>query len=327
LLAQTNAGVESTFGYDGLGSTRLLTNSAGAITDVYSYTAFGEAEQSLSTETTTNSYRYAGEQYDVQQGLYYLRARYMDPRAARFMQQDEWLGHDPTPITLNKYVYANSDAVNGIDPSGNMTLTELSTTIRTQSVLVTNSIRGGMKNVISRATTATQRVVSQLRRELQKCRQKPSQCNIDRAVLVHGGLFTPKTTEHVADAIAGSASNLLFAPFYLTRSAPSSRRWLRGTAECGAASRAGFGGPSACDEYPFNSTFQGARVNYPARMSIRLVPFAEVGFQGGLVGGFYAVCGISRAASPLNYGASAKKHDFFVLPVPGISYLPLCFNK
>jgi len=40
----------------------------------------------------------------------------------RFTQMDTWMGKRCTPITLNKYIYANTDPVNGIDPSGNMTL-------------------------------------------------------------------------------------------------------------------------------------------------------------------------------------------------------------
>jgi RHS repeat-associated protein len=330
LLAQTNAGVESTFGYDGLGSTRLLTNSAGAITDVYSYTAFGETEQSLSTETTTNSYRYAGEQYDVRQGLYYLRARYMDPRAARFMQQDEWLGHDPTPITLNKYVYANSDAVNGIDPSGNMTLTELSTTIRTQSVLVTNSIRGGARQVIRRAVSSTRQVVQSLRAEIRKCTRKPSSCDLDRALMLHGTSWMEYSTEHITMAIGGFGSNYLPAPFYLTRRVPQSRSWLRGTSECSPASRASYRARThstgACDEYPFNSTHQGDKSRHPALMSLRLTPLFEASVQGGVVSAFYTLCGIAPAPSLFVSSAAAKKHAFFVFPAPGPS-IPMCFNK
>ncbi len=36
---------------------------------------------------------------------------------------DTWVGDSKNPITLNKYVYANADVANGIDPSGNSTMT------------------------------------------------------------------------------------------------------------------------------------------------------------------------------------------------------------
>lgn len=35
------------------------------------------------------------------------------------------MGSDEDPTTLNKYLYANADAANGTDPSGNMTITGL----------------------------------------------------------------------------------------------------------------------------------------------------------------------------------------------------------
>ncbi len=51
-----------------------------------------------------------------------MRARYYDQGIGRFTQQDTWIGNNSAPVTLNKYLYANSDPVNGIDPSGNMTM-------------------------------------------------------------------------------------------------------------------------------------------------------------------------------------------------------------
>jgi hypothetical protein len=41
VLTQTRSGVTSYYLYDGQGSVRGLTNSAGAVTDSYSYDAFG----------------------------------------------------------------------------------------------------------------------------------------------------------------------------------------------------------------------------------------------------------------------------------------------
>ena len=51
----------SFYGYDGAGSVRNLTNTAGAITDTYDYDAFGN--KIISTGTTPNNYLYRGEQY------------------------------------------------------------------------------------------------------------------------------------------------------------------------------------------------------------------------------------------------------------------------
>jgi RHS repeat-associated protein len=61
---------------------------------------------------------YRGEQYDSDLGLYYLRARYYNPATGRFMSRDPLDGDPTDPKTLHKYVYAGSDPVNAIDPSG-----------------------------------------------------------------------------------------------------------------------------------------------------------------------------------------------------------------
>jgi RHS repeat-associated protein len=121
----------SFYGYDGFGTVRQLTNSAGSITDTYDYDAFGNKINS--TGNTPNNYRYRGEQYDPDLGLYFLRARYMNPLTGRFMSRDpqeytplKWSGSpikstgNPTfdPTKLHKYLYAGGDPVNLIDPSG-----------------------------------------------------------------------------------------------------------------------------------------------------------------------------------------------------------------
>jgi len=74
LISQTRGATTNYYLQDGQNSTRALTNSSGAITDTYAYTAFGESY--AQTGTTTNSYRYTGQQFDSATGLYNLRARY-----------------------------------------------------------------------------------------------------------------------------------------------------------------------------------------------------------------------------------------------------------
>jgi RHS repeat-associated protein len=128
LIGQQRQGQNTYYHYDGLGSTRALTDQNGNETDAYDYTAFGEALNT--TGTTENDYLYTGEQWDDYLGQQYLRARYYDPSSARFTQMDVYQGSRFDPITLNKYLYANSDSVNGIDPSGYMTIRSLTTGIR-----------------------------------------------------------------------------------------------------------------------------------------------------------------------------------------------------
>ena len=72
--------------YDAHGDVVQLTDSTGAVTKTYSYDAFGNERDP--DEEDTNPFRYCGEYYDTETGLYYLRARYYDPLIGRFTQED-----------------------------------------------------------------------------------------------------------------------------------------------------------------------------------------------------------------------------------------------
>ena len=112
----------SFYGYDGGGNVRQLTNSAGAVTDTYEYDAFGN--DVYHTGTTPNNYLYRGEQYDQDLGLYYLRARYYNPNTGRFMSRDPEAGYAKEPASLHKYLYANGDPTNRVDPTGRAAMLE-----------------------------------------------------------------------------------------------------------------------------------------------------------------------------------------------------------
>ncbi|MGA7218155.1 MAG: RHS repeat-associated core domain-containing protein, partial [Candidatus Sulfotelmatobacter sp.] len=56
--------------------------------------------------------------YDSNINLYHLRARYYNMLTGRFETMDPELGKIFDPGTLHKYVYAQSNPVNRIDPSG-----------------------------------------------------------------------------------------------------------------------------------------------------------------------------------------------------------------
>ena len=113
----------SFYGYDGLGTVRQLTSSTGAITDTFDFDSFGNEVHS--TGTTPNVYLYRGEQYDSDLGLYYLRARYYNPLTGRFMSRDPEEGKTWDPKSLHKYLYADGDPVNRLDPRGRAALVEV----------------------------------------------------------------------------------------------------------------------------------------------------------------------------------------------------------
>jgi len=116
LISQERNGKTYTYLYDGHGSVTALSDESGKITDTYSYDAFGNLLKSKGR--TANNYRYCGEQFDSTTGLYYLRARYMDTSTGRFISQDSYAGSVYDPVSLHKYLYANSNPVMYTDPSG-----------------------------------------------------------------------------------------------------------------------------------------------------------------------------------------------------------------
>ena len=113
--------------YDGHGRIRLLTSEAGRITDRYAYDAYGNLLQKEGN--TENEFLYTGEQYNVNTGLYYLRARYIDPSTRTFINMDSYQGSIYDPVTLHKYRYANANPVIYTDPSGYSATTVLLTLV------------------------------------------------------------------------------------------------------------------------------------------------------------------------------------------------------
>jgi RHS repeat-associated protein len=123
LLAMVRGGSTAFRMSDAFGSTGALANTAGAITDQYQYDAYGNAVSAVGS--TVNAYRYRGERLDADSGLYQLRARSYSPAQGRFMTRDQFSGRTEVPGSLHRYMYANADPVNRIDPSGRESLLEL----------------------------------------------------------------------------------------------------------------------------------------------------------------------------------------------------------
>ena len=128
LISQVRSGVSSFYLVDGLGSTRLLTDTQGQVLNAYGYEAFGETVSQ--SGTATNAYQYAGEQFDGAIGDYYLRQRFYDPSSGRFGRMDKYEGEILNPLSLNRYLYGNSNPITNTDPSGYFTgsLNEFTTT-------------------------------------------------------------------------------------------------------------------------------------------------------------------------------------------------------
>ncbi len=104
------SGAVSYFHTDRLGSVVALSNTSGAKTETYAYSAYGESNEAL----TGNPWRYTGRYLDEETGLYYYRARYYSARLGQFLQTDP-IGTKDDP---NLYMYVGLDPLNGTDPTG-----------------------------------------------------------------------------------------------------------------------------------------------------------------------------------------------------------------
>jgi len=71
--------------------------------------------------TLDTSFGYTGEQTDLT-GLQYLRARYYDPGAGRFLTRDSFAGYADLPQSQNPYAYALNNPIRYTDPSGRSSL-------------------------------------------------------------------------------------------------------------------------------------------------------------------------------------------------------------
>ena len=107
----TNSGTVTWYHHDRLGSTRPLTNSAGAVVGTFTYSPYGVLIASTGTSSTPLGY--AGEYMDNESDYLYLINRYYDPATGEFLSVDPLQS-----TTLAKYVYVDDDPLNGADPYG-----------------------------------------------------------------------------------------------------------------------------------------------------------------------------------------------------------------
>jgi RHS repeat-associated protein len=108
---------------DAIGSTRALTDEAGGKADSYEYSAYGGLLDHEGSDS--NAFLFAGESWNQASNLYFLRARWMDPRFGRFVSTDPFEGSILQPTTLHRYSYAANNPVNNTDPTGEETVVEV----------------------------------------------------------------------------------------------------------------------------------------------------------------------------------------------------------
>jgi len=110
-VEQITAAATYYFHHDQIGSTRLVTTSAGATQATYTFNPFGKLV--ASTGSLVNPLLYTAQYLDSETSLYYLRARYYDPSTGQFLSRDP-----ATESTREPYGYVLESPLNGTDPAG-----------------------------------------------------------------------------------------------------------------------------------------------------------------------------------------------------------------
>ena len=121
--------------------------------------AFGNATEK--TGTTENPYGFQGEEQDAT-GLYYLRARYMDPSTGTFTTMDTYGGSLSDPMSLHKYLFANSNPVMNCDPSGNraLALEDTLAVVAIMTILAASFVYSIAMNNSSKCSASTNSLVN-----------------------------------------------------------------------------------------------------------------------------------------------------------------------
>ncbi len=312
LLSQRRNGQKSYPLYDGHGSVRGLSDVSGQQTDSYDYDAFGVTRRH--SGGSENDYLYAGEQFDKAQSRYYLRARYYDQNIGRFSQMDSFNGWNEDPITLHKYLYANVDPVNGTDPSGHMTMMQMSAGMGAMGILMTvSSLNSGIdfysalnsnfgtyyERNDDRERTYPEMEIGKIKARI--CAQShDAECRASIPLLFLGQDHFEQT-RHVWEAQTQMGLPSVLNRVQRYNWSPSSQK------ECAGKTKKGSG--LECDEYPFGSSHQGGLQNYKiGRVSLKPISSSDNSKAGNKLLQFYNTCGVMRD-DPI-------KSSFGVLAIP-----------
>jgi len=112
----TTSLVRSYFHTNKQGSVIAMSGNSAALAEgPYTYDPYGNCFSGASACSSSGEpYRFAGERFDSETGLYYYRARYYSSALGRFLQTDP-VGYS---VDLNLYAYVGNDPTDKTDPQG-----------------------------------------------------------------------------------------------------------------------------------------------------------------------------------------------------------------
>lgn len=119
VAAMQEAGHDSYYMQDDLGSPMLFTDEEGEIREKYGYDEFGQSLFNY-PEGQMQPFGFTGYQMDEAGGLYFAQARRYDAEAGRFVSEDFIKGFIEAPFTLNNYGYCWNRPLDLVDLDGLM---------------------------------------------------------------------------------------------------------------------------------------------------------------------------------------------------------------
>lgn len=101
-----------------MGSTNLITNFDGEITQSVAYIPYGEVFVEERNGNWTSPYLFNAKELDEETGLYYYGARYLDPAGVRWLSVDQKF---EKYAGISPYSYCLDNPIRLIDPNGEET--------------------------------------------------------------------------------------------------------------------------------------------------------------------------------------------------------------
>jgi RHS repeat-associated protein len=118
LLTKTGGGNQYLI-KDHLGSTNIIVDQSSAIKEGFTYTPYGETSVLLENNESSVLYRYQGQEYEPETGVYNFKARQYFPELTSFDRVD------PAGVSISPYTAFRLNPIENVDVSGRNPLTFL----------------------------------------------------------------------------------------------------------------------------------------------------------------------------------------------------------
>ena len=154
---------------DHIGSINIVTDEIGTAVEEIHYYPFGQIRYDEGTANVR--FKYTGQEYDEESGLYYFKKRYYDPMIGKFISPDLLFVESPVTALerqrlgeLNVYSYALNNPLTYIDPSGEFILEAMAALITVTVIGIIKAVKA-IKNIIGYIKDRVKTRIEELKEE------------------------------------------------------------------------------------------------------------------------------------------------------------------